>query len=142
MTEFKKLTDELSVSAQLQPEDMEAVAKAGFRMVLNNRPDGESADQPSSEEMAIAAEAVGLAYAHQPVVGNNISDIDIDGFDAIVSLADTPVLAFCRTGTRCTTLWALTQADEQDNASILTTAEQAGYDLSQLAGRLDQRRGQ
>ena len=112
------------------------------RMVLNNRPDGEAADQPSSEEMAIAAEAAGLAYAHQPVVGNNISDIDIDGFDAIVSLADAPVLAFCRTGTRCTTLWALTQADEQDNASILTTAEQAGYDLSQLAGRLDQRRGQ
>ena len=47
-----------------------------------------------------------------------------------------------RTGTRCTTLWALTQAGEQDNASILATAEQAGYDLSQLAGRLDQRRGQ
>lgn len=142
MTDFKKLTDELSVSAQLQPEDMEAVAKAGFRMVLNNRPDGEADDQPSSEQMAIAAEAAGLAYAHQPVVGNNIAETDIDSFDAIVSLADTPVLAFCRTGTRCTTLWALSQADEQDNASILATAEQAGYDLSQLTGRLDQRRGQ
>ena len=59
-----------------------------------------------------------------------------------VSLAEQPVLAFCRTGTRCTTLWALTQADEQDNASILANAEQAGYDLSQLADRLDQRRGQ
>ena len=68
--------------------------------------------------------------------------ITIDGFDAIVSLAETPVLAFCRTGTRSTTLWALTQASEQDNASILATAEQAGYDLSALADRLDQRRDQ
>lgn len=142
MTDFKKLTDTLFVSAQLRPEDMQAVADAGFRTVLNNRPDGEGEDQPSSAEMAAAAEAAGLEYAHQPVVGSNIAETDIDGFDAIVSLADTPVLAFCRTGTRCTTLWALSQAGEQDNQSILTTAGQAGYDLSKLADRLDQRRGQ
>jgi sulfide:quinone oxidoreductase len=121
---------------------MAELARAGFKTVINNRPDGESEDQPSSAELAAAAEAAGLEYAHQPVVGNNITDVDIEGFDAIVSLAEQPVLAFCRTGTRCTTLWALTQADELDNASILSTAEQAGYDLSQLAGRLDQRRGQ
>ncbi|MCG8394822.1 MAG: TIGR01244 family sulfur transferase [Pseudomonadales bacterium] len=142
MTDFKKLTDELSVSAQLQPEDMQAVADAGFRMVINNRPDGEADDQPTSDELAAAAEAAGLEYAHQPVVSGNIAETDIDGFDAIVSLADTPVLAFCRTGTRCATLWALSQADELDNGTILKTAEQAGYDLSQLSGRLDQRRGQ
>ena len=142
MTEFNKINDDLSVSAQLLPEDMPAVAAAGFKMVLNNRPDGEAADQPSSNEMAVAAEAAVLAYAHQPVVGANIAETDIDGFDAIVSLAETPVLAFCRTGTRSTTLWALAQASEQDNASILATAEQAGYDLSGLADRLNQRREQ
>lgn len=142
MTHFNKLNDDLSVTAQLLPEDMPAVAAAGFKMVLNNRPDGEAADQPSSNEMAVAAEAAGLAYAHQPVVGTNIAETDIDGFDAIVSLAETPVLAFCRTGTRSTTLWALTQATEQDNGSIIATAELAGYDLSALADRLDQRRSQ
>lgn len=142
MTDFNKLNDDLSVTAQLLPEDMPAVAAAGFKMVLNNRPDGEAADQPSSNEMAVAAEAAGLAYAHQPVVGTNIAETDIDGFDAIVSLAETPVLAFCRTGTRSTTLWALTQATEQDNGSIIATAELAGYDLSALADRLDQRRSQ
>ena len=142
MTDFNKLNDDLSVTAQLLPEDMPAVAAAGFKMILNNRPDGEAADQPSSNEMAIAAEAAGLAYAHQPVVIDNIAETDIDGFDAIVSLAETPVLAFCRTGTRSTTLWALTQATEQDNGSIIATAELAGYDLSALADRLDQRRSQ
>ena len=76
------------------------------------------------------------------MVGANIAETDIDGFDAIVSLAETPVLAFCRTGTRSTTLWALTQATEQDTGSILATAEQAGYDLSKLADRLNQRREQ
>ena len=140
MTDFNKLNDDLSVTAQLLPEDMPAVAAAGFKMVLNNRPDGEAADQPSSNEMAVAAEAAGLAYAHQPVVASNIAVPDTAVFDAIVSLAETPVLAFCRTGTRSTTLWALTQASEQDNASILATAEQAGYDLSGLADRLNQRR--
>ncbi len=142
MTDFNKLNDDLSVTAQLLPEDMPAVAAAGFKMILNNRPDGEAADQPSSNEMAIAAEAAGLAYAHQPVVIDNIAETDIDGFDAIVSLAETPVLAFCRTGTRSTTLWALTQATEQDTGSILAAAEQAGYDLSKLADRLNQRREQ
>jgi len=121
---------------------MAELDKAGFKMVINNRPDGEEEGQPTSAEMAVAAEAAGLEYAHQPVVGSNISETDIDGFDAIVSLAETPVLAFCRTGTRSTTLWALTQASEQDNANILATAEQAGYDLSALADRLDQRRNQ
>lgn len=140
MADFKKLTDSLFVAAQLQPEDMQAVADAGFRMVLNNRPDGESADQPSSDDMAIAAEAAGIAYAHQPVVGSNINGVDIDGFDAIVSLADTPVLAFCRTGTRCTTLWALSQASERNNDEILAIAADAGYDLSQLEARLDSQR--
>ncbi len=140
MATINRLNESLSVAPQLQPEDMAELAKAGFKTVLNNRPDGESEDQPSSAELAAAAEAAGLEYAHQPVVGNNISDVDIDGFDAIVSLAEQPVLAFCRTGTRSTTLWALTQASEQDNASILATAEQAGYDLSGLADRLNQRR--
>lgn len=141
MTTPKKLTDTLFVAEQLQPQDMAELARAGFKMVINNRPDGEGDDQPSSAEMAAAAEAAGLEYAHQPVVGSNISDTDIDGFDAIVSLAETPVLAFCRTGTRCTTLWALSQADELDNDTILKTAAAAGYDLSGLTGRLDQRRG-
>lgn len=141
MTTTRKLTDSLFVAEQLQPQDMAELAKAGFKMVINNRPDGEAEDQPSSDEMAAAAEAEGLEYAYQPVVGSNISETDIDGFDAIVSLAETPVLAFCRTGTRCTTLWALSQADEMDNDAILSTAAQAGYDLSGLTGRLDQRRG-
>lgn len=141
MTTTRKLTDSLFVAEQLQPQDMAELAKAGFKMVINNRPDGEAEDQPSSDEMAAAAEAAGLEYAYQPVVGSNISETDIDGFDAIVSLAETPVLAFCRTGTRCTTLWALSQADEMDNDAILSTAAQAGYDLSGLTGRLDQRRG-
>ncbi|MDX1803904.1 MAG: TIGR01244 family sulfur transferase [Alcanivorax sp.] len=140
MVTIKRLTDTLSVAPQLQPGDMAELARAGFKTIINNRPDGEAADQPSSEEMEAAARAAGLEYAYQPVVGSNIAETDIDGFDAIVSLAETPVVAFCRTGTRCTTLWALTQAPEQDNNAILHTAEQAGYDLSGLLPRLDQRR--
>ncbi|EKF75764.1 hypothetical protein A11A3_02807 [Alcanivorax hongdengensis A-11-3] len=140
MVTIKRLTDTLSVAPQLRPEDMAQLAEAGFKTIINNRPDGEAEDQPSSAEMAAAAQAAGLEYAYQPVVGSNIAETDIDGFDAIVTLAETPVLAFCRTGTRCTTLWALTQAEALDNDTIVSTAQQAGYDLSGLVSRLDQRR--
>ena len=56
MATINRLTESLSVAPQLQPEDMAELARAGFKTVINNRPDGESEDQPSSTELAAAAE--------------------------------------------------------------------------------------
>lgn len=140
MVDRKALTDELSVCGQIRPEDMAKLADAGFRTIINNRPNNEGEDQPSSSELAAAAEAAGLDYIHQPVVGGQIGDEDIDKFDALSTLAAPPVLAFCRTGTRCTHLWALSQATEKDPQELLAAAEQAGYDLSSLEPRLSERR--
>ena len=130
------LSSNLSVSPQVQPEDLQAIAEAGFRTVICNRPDGESADQPDTDTLAEQARALGLAWHHQPVVGGAISDEDIDIFGTLLAEADKPVFAFCRTGTRCTVLWALSQAGEQAPETLVSRAAEAGYDINGLLPRL------
>jgi sulfide:quinone oxidoreductase len=140
MSDFKRLSDRLSVSAQLSPDDLKAAAAAGFKSILNNRPDLESADQPSSDDMASLALSLGMSYIHQPVVSGQISDENVDDFAALVRDSDAPILAFCRTGTRCTYLWALSSAKESDLNDIAASAAAAGYDISGLMPRLQQRK--
>ena len=141
MSEFKKLTDDLSVSVQLNVDDVAAAKAAGFRTIVNNRPDGESADQPDSSEIEAAATAAGLTYIYQPVVSGQISDRNIEDFGHTLASAEGPVLAFCRTGTRCTCLWALSQAPQRELDDIARRAASAGYDLSGMMSRLQQRKG-
>ncbi len=140
MTEFKTLTDTLSVAAQITPDDLAAARQAGFRTVINNRPDGESDDQPGSTELAHLAEQLGLHYHHQPVISGQITDANIEEFGRLYDAAEKPVLAFCRTGTRCTFLWALSQAATQPLEALASRAADAGYDLSGLMPRLQQRK--
>src|SRR3546814_3136550 len=73
----KQISDRLSVSPQLSPADIDAAAVKGFRMIVNNRPDGEEAGQPTSAELASRADAAGLGYRHIPVVGGSIGDSDV-----------------------------------------------------------------
>ena len=139
MDSLKRLTPFISVAAQLQPADMGTLAAAGFRSVINNRPDGEGEGQPSSAEMQAAAEASGLEYHFLPVVSGQIGDGDVSAFGDLINQVRGPVLAFCRTGTRSTSLWALSEAHHLDPLTILATARDAGYDLTGLAPRLEER---
>jgi sulfide:quinone oxidoreductase len=134
-----KLTPFLSVSPQIGEADLGALAAQGFRAVINNRPDGEAEDQPASATLAAAAERVGLDYRHVPAVSGKITDDDVAAFAEALGQVKGPVLAFCRTGTRSTTLWALAEARHLDPAVILTTAAEAGYDLEALKPRLEVR---
>jgi sulfide:quinone oxidoreductase len=134
---FKALTPSLSVSAQLGEAEVLQAAKEGFRSIICNRPDAEEPDQPSCLEIQAFAEAQGLGFSHVPVVGGQIADDDIAAMaDALMRL-EGPVLAYCRTGTRSTTLWALTQAGQQPADALIATAAQAGYDLTSLRGKLE-----
>lgn len=137
--QVRKLTPQLSVAPQLTPDELSAVAAQGFRTIINNRPDMEEAGQPKESDMAARAKEAGLAYAYQPVISGQISDQNIDDFAANLAKLDGPVLAFCRTGTRCTVLWALSQAGKMDTDQIMATAQQAGYDLAALRPRLEMR---
>ncbi len=132
-----RLTDDIAVAPQLQLEDLDAVAAAGYKAVINNRPDGESPDQPPQEAVAARAAELGLEYRFVPVISGQFAPQDVAAFRAALDELNGPVVAFCRSGTRSSVLWALANAGRLPEDDIIAIAAQAGYDLSALRGRLD-----
>ena len=102
-----EITPDYSVSPQIAPEDVAAIADRGFRAIICNRPDGESPDQPPVDAVRAEAERLGLAFAYVPVVSGSIEPDNVTDFRAAIDALPTPVLAYCRSGTRCRLLWGL-----------------------------------
>ena len=134
--DIRKVSDRFAVAPQIQPGDLEAIARAGYRLVVGNRPDDEEPGQPTTRAIARAAQDAGIAYVHIPISGGEFPDERIDEFRDVVRAADGPVLAFCRTGTRSITLAALANPFGLTAEQRLERAAAAGYDLSGLADRL------
>jgi uncharacterized protein (TIGR01244 family) len=135
---FRKIDDSILVSPQVGPADLAEAAALGVTLVINNRPDEEESGQPSGEEIARAAEAAGLRYVAIPVTQAGFSHAQIDAMVAALGNAEGPVLAYCRSGTRSTFLWALARAKRGDHPAVLTEkAEAAGYDLRSIRPMLD-----
>jgi sulfide:quinone oxidoreductase len=132
--DIRKITDELSVAPQIRVGDVAAIAAAGYRAVICNRPDGESGDQPRSDDVAAAVTASGMEWRMLPV--SQISRADVDAFTAAMAELPKPVLAFCRSGTRCATLWSLSELDKRPVQDILARTRAAGYDMSALMQRV------
>lgn len=135
--ETKELTPQLSVAQQISAADLSSLAQQGFRTVINNRPDGEAEGQPLSAELAAEASRLGLVYIEIPVSSAGIINQNVSDFGEQLASAETPILAFCRTGTRSTTLWALDAAITHEVDHIIDTAKRAGYDLSKSRERLE-----
>ena len=129
----RKITDEFSVSPQIGVSDVADIAAAGFRAVICNRPDGEAPDQPLSDEVAAAVKASDMEWRMQPV--SQVSLADADTFGKLLAELPKPVLAFCRTGTRCTALWSLSEIDKRPADDILARTRAAGYDMAALVQR-------
>lgn len=134
--ETKRINDHISVSGQILPEDVAALKAAGFVAIVNNRPDGESPDQPAGAEIEAAAKAAGLAYHAIPLGREGVTPDMVEKTRAVLEGSAGPVFCFCRSGTRSTTLWALSQAGEMAAEDIISQAAGAGYDMSHLAGHL------
>lgn len=134
--ELKRINDHISVSGQIQPADVSALKAAGFTTIINNRPEGESPDQPAGADIEAAARAAGLDYVAIPLGRDGVTPDMVEKTKAALAGSAGPVFAFCRSGTRSTTLWALSQAGEMDGAEIISQAAGAGYDMSHLAAHL------
>ncbi len=106
---IKTLTDCLSVSGQMRLDELEDVAKAGFKSIICNRPDGEAADQPTFAELATAAKKAGLESRYIPIVPGQATDAEAVLFAKAMDDLPRPVLAFCRSGARSTMLWEMAQ---------------------------------
>jgi uncharacterized protein (TIGR01244 family) len=133
---LKKLTATLSVTAQISAVDVSTLATQGFRGIINNRPDGECEGQPTSAALQAAALKAGMAYRHIPVVPGQLQDAQVHAFATALEEMPGPLLAFCRTGTRSTTLWAINAARILPLEDVLHRAAGAGCDLSALRPRL------
>ncbi|MBU1357703.1 MAG: TIGR01244 family phosphatase [Gammaproteobacteria bacterium] len=130
------LTRELSVSPQIVRADLAELQARGFRSIVCHRPDGEGPDQPGWREIADEAGRLGMTMQYQPVESGKVVDADAEIFSGLMQSLPKPVLAYCRTGTRSATLWALSQATTRPMAEILETAKAGGYDLKGVVRRI------
>ncbi len=135
MAEVRQLTDTFAVAAQLDPADLAELKAAGFRHVINNRPDEEAPPGAKAADMRQAAEAAGLGYVHAPFVGQPTPE----AVEAAAK-ASGPAVAYCRSGTRSTTAWAMSQAKmgAMSADEIVKAAANAGYNLAALKDALRQ----
>ncbi|RYE04051.1 MAG: TIGR01244 family phosphatase [Sphingomonadales bacterium] len=136
---IRTIDETISVAPQISPEDIPALAAAGFGFVINNRPEGEESGQPSNAAIRAAAEAAGMGYAEIPTVMGGMTQAQVDEMAAALASADKPVLAFCRSGTRSCNLWALAKASRGgDPEALIAKAADAGYDISGIRPLLHQ----
>ena len=135
MSDFRRVTDDFSTAPQISLADVDEAARLGFKTLISNRPDGEEPDQPTAEQFAAAAKAAGLAFHHIPVRGGP-TPAQVEETQAVLRDADTPVLAFCRSGTRSIVTWSLGQATSgaRDRGELIDLGRAAGYDLSGVLG--------
>ncbi|MCW6511653.1 TIGR01244 family sulfur transferase [Lichenifustis flavocetrariae] len=134
---FKRLSPSFSASTQLSAADVALAAEAGFRTIVDNRPDAEDAGQPSAADMEAIAKNHGLALVHIPVTtAGAIQESDIALMRATLSHSAGPVLGYCRSGTRAAMMWALSQVGETAPEALLKAGADAGYDLSAIKSRL------
>lgn len=138
MSDFRRLTENVLVSPQLALEDIAAAAALGVTLIVNNRPDGEDPDAPQGDAIADAAAAAGLNYVAIPIGHSGFSEPQVDAMIRALDQAEGPILAYCRSGTRSTLLWALASAKQgEDPESIARTAAEAGYDVSPIRSLID-----
>ena len=130
---FRTLDDSISVFGQIEPEDVAAAKEQGFTTIVNNRPDDEQPGQPAGAAIEVAARDAGLGYVAIPIDHSGFSEWQVAAMADALQKADGPVLAFCRSGTRSTYLWALARHSlGDDGEALVAKAAGAGYDLSAL----------
>lgn len=135
--DIKRIDEHISVSPQISVDDVARIKAAGFVAIINNRPDGEDSTQPPDDAIAAAAASAGLRHFAIPLGRDGVHDELIEATRQALDSVEGPVLAYCRSGTRSTTLWALSQAGRAAASDIIGKAAGAGYDISHLRGHLD-----
>lgn len=135
---FRKLSETVYASPQIGLADVTQAQRAGIRMIINNRPEGEGDDQVPGPAIESAAKAAGMDYIAIPVTHAGFSEAQVDSMNAALSAASGDVLAYCRSGTRSTFLWALAQAKTgADPDQVAAQAASAGYDITPVRPLVD-----
>lgn len=135
---FRQLTPDFWVSEQIITDDVVEAAALGATMIINNRPEEESPGQTPGADIAAIAADKGLDYVAIPVTHAGFSQPQIEDMLRALDSAKGPILAYCRSGTRSTLLWALAQSWRRRDGNELTAiAAQQGYDLTPIRAMMD-----
>jgi uncharacterized protein (TIGR01244 family) len=135
---FRTLSPSFAVAPQIDAAAVAVAAAQGFALIINNRPDGEEPSAPQGAVIEAAAAAADIGYVAIPVGHGGFGGAEIDALALAIREIDGPILAYCRSGTRSTYLWALAQArDGADVEPLIAAAAAAGYDISGLRPTLD-----
>ncbi len=130
----RQLDEKTLVDGQISPGDVATLKQLGVTLIVNNRPDGEDADQPTSDEIEAAAREHGVEYRHVPIArGMGPSDIEAMR-EAINSVGEGKLFAFCRSGNRSTLAWAVARSEDGiPREELNRCASDAGFDLGPVA---------
>jgi uncharacterized protein (TIGR01244 family) len=133
------LAPDLAVAPQIDEADIAEAARLGYRTIINNRPDGEEPGQLPAARAEAVAKALGIDYRHIPVNAQTMGPAVWRAFSQALREAPHPVLAHCRSGTRCTHLWAYQAAEDEALSldEIIEHGARAGYDLAPLRPMLE-----
>lgn len=135
---FRKITDGIYASPQITADQIAEATALGIKLIVNNRPEGEGDDQTPGEEIEAAARAAGMDYVAIPVTHSGFSEPQVKAMADALDTAQGGVLAYCRSGTRSTLLWALAEASLGGDPDALTNmAAKAGYDVSPIRPLMD-----
>jgi uncharacterized protein (TIGR01244 family) len=140
---FRRLTDTLSVAPQIDLAAVSEAAAQGITLIINNRPEDESPDQVAGPEIEAAARAAGIDYIAIPITHAGFSQPQVDAMAQALDGSAGSVLAYCRSGTRSTLLWALAESKGGADADVLAEiAAEAGYDISPIRPLMDMLKAQ
>ncbi|GGX55313.1 TIGR01244 family protein [Tateyamaria omphalii] len=135
--DIRQITPTYFVAPQLDPADLPDIAAAGIKTVICNRPDGEVPPALQADAIEAATLAAGLAFHRLPLTHQTMNAENVAQHMALTEDTQTPVLAYCASGTRSTVVWCLGQAGRVPTDDILRTARDGGYDLDGLRPTLD-----
>ena len=138
MSDFREVTEGFLASPQIDLDDVREAQSLGVSLIINNRPEGESEDQVPGPQIERAVRSAGMDYRAIPVSHAGFSEEQVEAMVAALDATEGPVLAYCRSGTRSTLLWALAQASQgADPAEIAAHAAGAGYDVAPIRALID-----
>ncbi len=137
MMEIRPLTPDYAVSPQIDPGDFPAIRAAGYVTVIDNRPDAEIPPSHHAAAMRKAAEAAGLAFVVNPVIGGMLTMDNVTAQAEAMAASPGPVLAYCASGNRSSIVWALAQSGRMDTDAILAATARAGYQLGHLRPQIE-----
>lgn len=135
--DIRALTQDYAVSPQIEPADLAAIKAAGFVTVINNRPDGEIPPDLHGAVMQAEAEALGLTYVANPVIGGMLTLENVQAQRAAIAASPGPVFAYCASGNRSSVVWALSQAGHRPVEELVGLPARFGYQLEHLRPQIE-----